>query len=96
MTKITIEETKKVAKLTRIKLDEKELEFYSSELGKIISWVGKLNEVDTSNIEPLFAINDKLSMFNDKIKYGDMREDVLANSPERNYDFYTVPKMIEE
>ncbi|MBT4989168.1 MAG: Asp-tRNA(Asn)/Glu-tRNA(Gln) amidotransferase subunit GatC [Rickettsiales bacterium] len=95
MSIISKQQVQKISHLSRIKLNDEELEYYSSEVAKIITWVEKLDEIDTENITPLFSGNQNLKMFDDKVASGDLSDEVLSNSPERQFDFYTVPKMVD-
>ena len=52
----------KIARLSRIKLDDKESEDYIKDLNSILDWVEQLNEVNTENIEPLSNISSSLSL----------------------------------
>lgn len=96
MSTLTKDQITKIAKLARIRIDESEQDYYAGEVAGIIAWVEKLSEVNTDNIEPLFAANQDLKMFNDAVKNDNLCEEVLGNSPERQFDFYTVPKVVEE
>ena len=59
---------KKIATLSRIKIQEKEVEKFSKELSKIITWVEKLNEVETKNITPIANPSDiKIPLRKDEI-----------------------------
>ena len=95
MTEITKAEVQKIAKLARIKFEDNELDFFSKEVERIITWVEKLDEVNTENISPLFEGSQKLNMFNDEIKFNDLSDEVLSNSPKRQFDFFAVPKMVD-
>lgn len=95
MTEITKAEVQKIAKLARIKFADNELDFFSKEVERIITWVEKLDEVNTENISPLFAGSQQLNMFNDEIEFNDLSDEVLSNSPKRQFDFFAVPKMVD-
>ena len=79
------------------------LMYYVSPIGCItnipqILWgfIEKLNELDTSEIEPLTSIAEtKLQLRHDKIKSENIREQILKNSPNENKDFFVVPKVVE-
>ena len=87
---------KKVAKLSRISLDDKKIDSLSKDLDSILTFVEKLNELDTKEIKTLKSIADKtLEARNDIVDDGKIKDDVLKNSPEKNEDFFIVPKVIE-
>ena len=89
-------QVKKVAKLSRISLDESKVESLSKDLNSIINFVEQLNKLDTKDTKPLSSVIDKtLEPRNDKVNDGQMREEILKNSPDKNEDFFIVPKVIE-
>ncbi len=89
-------QVKKVAKLSRISLDESKLESLSKDLVSILNFVDQLNKLDTKKTEPLTSILDKsLEPRNDKITDGKIKDEVLKNSPDKNEEFFIVPKVIE-
>ena len=89
-------QVKKVAKLSRISLDENKLESLSKDLVSILNFVEQLNKLDTKKTEPLTSILDKsLEPRNDKITDGKIKNEILKNSPDKNEEFFIVPKVIE-
>ena len=89
-------QVKKVAKLSRISLDESKVESLSKDLNSIINFVEQLNKLDTKDTKPLSSVIDKtLEPRNDKVNDGQMKEEILKNSPNKNEDFFIVPKVIE-
>ena len=89
-------QVKKVAKLSRISLDDNNIDSLSKDLASILTFVEKLNELDTKEIKTLKSITDKtLEARNDIVDDGKIKDDILKNSPEKNEDFFIVPKVIE-
>ena len=89
-------QVKKVAKLSRISLDNNKIDSLSKDLDSILTFVEKLNELDTKEIKTLKSIADKtLEARNDIVDDGKIKNDILKNSPEKNEDFFIVPKVIE-
>ncbi len=89
-------QVKKVAKLSRISLDDNKINSLSKDLDSILTFVEKLNELDTKEIKTLKSIADKtLEARNDIVDDGKIKNDILKNSPEKNEDFFIVPKVIE-
>ena len=87
---------KKVAKLSRISLDNKKLESLSKDLVSILNFVEELNNLDTQKTEPLTSIVDKtLEPRKDKINDGKIKDQILKNSPDNNEEFFIVPKVVE-
>ena len=89
-------QVKKVAKLSRISLDNSKLESLSKDLDSILNFVEQLNKLDTEKIEPLTSIVDKtLEPRKDVINDGKIKDQILINSPEKNDEFFIVPKVVE-
>tara|TARA_Y100000816_G_C25789503_1_gene413780 strand:- start:362 stop:649 length:288 start_codon:yes stop_codon:yes gene_type:complete len=89
-------QVKKVAKLSRISLDGKKLETLSKDLDTILSFVEELKKLDTKKTEPLTSIVDKtLEPRKDKIDDGKIKDQILKNSPDKNEEFFIVPKVVE-
>ena len=89
-------QVKKVAKLSRISLDNKKLESLSKDLVSILNFVEELNKLDTQKTEPLTSIVDKtLEPRKDKINDGKIKDQILKNSPDKNEEFFIVPKVVE-
>ena len=90
------ETVKRIAHLARIDVADAELEPLAHELGAIIGWVEQLGEVDTSGVEPMTSVADlSLPRRPDEVTDGGLRDDVLANAPDHEKGFYTVPKVVE-
>ena len=87
---------KHIAKLARISLDEKKINSLSKDLSSIIEFIQKLNELNTEKITPLTSIiNASLQPRKDEVLDGRIRDQILKNSPEKNEEFFVVPKVIE-
>jgi len=87
---------RRIARLARLRLEEKELERLEGELGSILAWVEQLDEVDVSEVAPMTgAVAMALKMREDVVSDGGDAEIVLGNAPERIGDFYAVPKVVE-
>ncbi|MCK0069576.1 MULTISPECIES: Asp-tRNA(Asn)/Glu-tRNA(Gln) amidotransferase subunit GatC [Kordiimonas] len=86
----------KIARLSRIKIEEDKLEPLAGELNNILGWVEQLEEVNTDNIEPMASVVDaKLRWRTDDVNDGDKQESVLKNAPRAEFGFFAVPKVIE-
>ena len=82
--KIDKNTTLKIAKLSRIKINENEIEELSLQLSSILDWVEQLNEVNTENIKPLSNVsNENLLLRPDEENLTDNSEDILSNAPEK-------------
>ena len=86
----------RIARLARIKLDDKQKEPLASELTNILHWVEQLSEVNTDEIPPMASpVDAKLVWREDRVTDGNKRDDVLANAPRKEFGFFAVPKVIE-
>ena len=87
---------KHIAKLARISLDEKKINSLSKDLSSIMEFIAKLNELNTEKTVPLTSIIDaSLRSRKDEVSDDKIRDQILKNSPEKNEEFYVVPKVIE-
>jgi len=87
---------KHISKLARISLDEKKITNLSKDLTAIMKLIEKLNKLNTDKINPLTSIIDaSLKSRKDEVKDGMIKDQILKNSPEKNDDFFVVPKVIE-
>ena len=87
---------KKVAFLSRLKIEEDKIEATKEDFNKILGWIEQLSEVDTTGVEPLVSVNDcSLQMRQDEITDGNKAEQILANAPMKEYGYFAVPKVVE-
>ena len=87
---------KKIASLARIAITDEEVARIAPELDNIMGWIEQLGEVDTSSVEPMTAvIANHLRLRDDVVTDGGKRDAVLANAPQAEHGFFTVPKVIE-
>ena len=93
--KIDKKTTLKIAKLTRLKIEDDEITELSSQLSSILDWVEQLNEVNTDNIEPLSNVSiSELPLRKDKETNENKSDDILSNAPEKLENYFVVPKVI--
>ena len=87
---------KHISKLARISLNEKKINSLTKDLSSIKKFIEKLNELNTDKVTPLTSIiNASLKPREDEVKDGNIRDQILKNSPEKNDEFFVVPKVIE-
>jgi len=87
---------KHISKLARISLDENKISSLSKDLSSIMRFIEKLNELNTDKITPLTSIiSASLKSRDDDVKDGKIRDQILKNSPEKNEEFFVVPKVVE-
>ncbi|HBG93054.1 MAG: asparaginyl/glutamyl-tRNA amidotransferase subunit C [Nitrospirae bacterium GWF2_44_13] len=85
-----------ISKLARLSVSEKEAEAFSAQLQGILSYMEKLNELDTKDVEPTSHVVSLSNVMRDDIQRASIsREDALANAPDRTDKFYRVPRIIE-
>jgi aspartyl-tRNA(Asn)/glutamyl-tRNA(Gln) amidotransferase subunit C len=94
--KITREQVEHVAKLARLALSNEEKERFAAQLSQILTYVEKLNELDTSGVEPTSHVIPLSNVFReDRSRPSLPREKLLQNAPESEGGFFRVPKIIE-
>ena len=87
---------KHISKLARISLDENKVKSLSKDLTSIMNFIESLNKLNTDKTSPLTSIiNASLKSRKDEVKDGKIRDQILKNSPEKNDEFFVVPKVIE-
>lgn len=94
--KITSDNVRHVARLARITLSDEQVEIFRKQLNDIVEYVEKLNEIETSNIEPTSHIVPLNNIFREDSMIPSLpRQEMLKNAPDSNERFYIVPKIIE-
>ena len=87
---------KRVAHLARIKVSNDEAEALRGELNAILGFVEQLNEVDVSGVEPMTSVLPMaMKKRADIVTDGGKVNDILANAPTRDRDYFLVPKVVE-
>ncbi|MBR6298954.1 MAG: Asp-tRNA(Asn)/Glu-tRNA(Gln) amidotransferase subunit GatC [Candidatus Gastranaerophilales bacterium] len=91
---ITKKDVEHVAKLARLELTEEEKEKFTHQLGDVLAHVEKMNEVDTSNVEPMNHPIDFVNVTREDVKiYDSTREELMSNAPDVEGEFFKVPKI---
>ncbi|RNL52546.1 Asp-tRNA(Asn)/Glu-tRNA(Gln) amidotransferase subunit GatC [Pedobacter jejuensis] len=87
----------KIADLARIHIDEKEVETLIPEMNKILSFMEKLNELDTTDVKPLVYMNESTNVWREDVVNQEISTtDGLKNAAKHNEQFFMVPKIIEK
>ena len=95
MTKISVSDVRKVAQLARLELPEDQIKTYTAQLEEILSYVDQLQAIDTRNIPPTTrAVEVVNAMRDDIVEVNNSREDILNQAPQREGDFFRVPKIL--
>ena len=95
--KIDESQVRYVAKLSRLDLTDGEVKQFSTQLSAIVEYIEKLNELDTENVEPLahcLPIHNVLR--EDVVKESLKADEALVNAPEREEDYFKVPKVLDD
>ena len=93
---IDLKTIKHISKLSRISVDDAKADKLAGDLNSIFDFIEKLNELNTDNVEPLISVAETtLKLRVDEVKSGNIREQVLKNSPDENEDFFVVPRVVE-
>lgn len=94
---VTINDVEHIAKLARLEFTDVEKVKLVEQLNEILSYMEKLNEVDTSNVEPLSHVIELRNVFReDTVRPSSPREDILKNAPDRTEEFFKVPKVLDK
>ncbi|WP_432710397.1 Asp-tRNA(Asn)/Glu-tRNA(Gln) amidotransferase subunit GatC [Pedobacter sp.] len=87
----------KVADLARIEIKEEEVGNLITEMSKILTFMEKLNELDTKDVEPLVYMNPEVNVWRDDVVKQEITvKEALMNSAKHNEEFFMVPKIIEK
>ncbi|MDY6822841.1 MAG: Asp-tRNA(Asn)/Glu-tRNA(Gln) amidotransferase subunit GatC [Thermodesulfobacteriota bacterium] len=94
--KITTEEIQHVAKLARLEMAGDDLESFAGQVGDILSYVDKLGEVATEDVEPMaHAISVTNAFRKEGAETACTRDEIMANAPAAEEGMFEVPKIIE-
>ena len=93
---LTADEVAKVALLARLRLTPDELQLFTGQLNTIVDFVAQLQELDTTDVEPLAHGVEVRNVFREDRRTESLpREAALANAPKRNADSFLVPAVLE-
>ncbi len=87
----------RVAHLSRLELSEQELTLFSGQLGAIVGYIQKLDELDVAGVEPLAHCLPVHNVFReDTVKPSLTTEQALQNAPDRQDDYFKVPQILDD
>jgi aspartyl-tRNA(Asn)/glutamyl-tRNA(Gln) amidotransferase subunit C len=93
---ITRELLDKIAHLARLEVKENEAEKIMQDMSAIVTWMEQLKEVDTTGIEPLTSMSHEVNAFReDKVENQLDRKATLKNAPDKDENYFKVPKVLE-
>lgn len=99
--KISREDVLRVAELAYLDLSEAEVSTYQQQLDSILEYVGKLNELDTTNVQPMAQViakettAEETSLRDDVVVPCWAPAEILAQAPDAKAPYFRVPKVIE-
>ncbi len=99
MTRITSDDVRKVAKLCRLEIPEDDIEKYSNQLEGILEYIAQLERIDTLNVPPTTRAVEVVNVFREDTivsSSSDVREKILDLAPQREGEFFRVPKILSE
>lgn len=92
---ITKKDVEHVAKLARLDFDELKKEQLVKDLNAMLAYIDKLNEIDTTNVEPLAQVGGAdNALRDDEARPSPPQDDMMQNAPERSGSLFKVPKVI--
>ncbi len=95
--KLSKEEVKHIAMLSRLELKEEEVEKFQTQLSEILDFVEKLNELDTEGIDPKFQIIPPQNVLREDVPGISLsREKTFMNAPETDEEYFIVPKVVKK
>jgi len=94
---VTKKDVEKIAELARLKFSDEEIESFTPQMNDILNYMEKLNELDTEQVEPLSHPIEQTNVFrNDELKASAQTKDALQNAPDKNEQYFKVPKVIQD
>ncbi len=93
--KLSTEEVARVARLARLDLSEEKTEIFAGQLHNILSYMDKLNEINTSNVEPMFSpVEHTTVLRKDVVVKEHTRDEILSNAPDTDGQYFVVPRIV--
>jgi len=97
MGRISADDVRKVAQLARLELPDDKIATYTTQLERILDYVGQLEQIDTTGIAPTTRAVEVVNVTrDDRVEPTPVREDLLNLAPQREGDFFRVPRILGE
>lgn len=94
--KIDISTVNEIAHLARLEFNEEAKSEILNDINRMLSFIGKLNELDTDNVEPLiYMTNERNLLRKDEVEQTITQKDALKNAPKKDSDYFRAPKVIQ-
>ena len=95
--KITEEIVDHIAHLARLEFEGEKKEAIRKDMENIISFMDKLTEVPTDNVEPLIFMNDEVNKLREDVSEETITQrEALKNAPKKDSDYYRIPKVLDK
>ncbi|WP_290032957.1 Asp-tRNA(Asn)/Glu-tRNA(Gln) amidotransferase subunit GatC [Ligilactobacillus cholophilus] len=95
--KITKEEVRKIAELSKLEFTDEELEMFTSQIEEIMNMSHQLSKIDTTNVKPTINVTDAVNIMREDVaKNPTPREELMKNVPEHEDGFIKVPAILDE
>lgn len=93
---VTKDDVQYMAHLARLELKDEEAEHLKEDMNKILGYIDKLEQLDTSDVDPLEHVTEEPADFRkDQAKKPISHEHALKNAPDADSDYFRVPRVIE-
>ncbi len=87
----------KLSDLAKLEFNGDEKENIKNDLARVLTFIEKLNAVDTKGVEPLIFMGDAVNVLReDEVKQPITKEEALKNAPKKDSDYFRVPKFLEK
>ena len=88
---------KRLGILSRLRIPDENMDEMVGEIQKIIGWVDQLKDVDTDNVAPMNSVVEDMTLpeRDDVLTDGGIRDEILANAPDKLDEYFLVPKVVE-
>lgn len=94
--KIDLNTVKKIAHLARLEFDEEGAEKMKKDMTQILDWEEQLNEIDTEGLDPITTMSSEENVLREDVVGEHLtHEKALLNAPQRDSDYFRVPKVLE-
>lgn len=94
--KIDKETVDKIAHLARLEFENEAKVAMVNDMNNMLGFIEKLNELDTTNVEPLIYMSDEVNILReDDVKHDITQQEALKNAPDHDSDYFKVPKVMK-
>ncbi len=93
---ISKEQVENISKLARLKLSEQEQQDIAPQLGNILCYIQKLNEIDTKDLTPTVHAVEVTNVWREDVVKKSNVENVFTNAPGHEQQFFTIPKVLDK